>query len=124
MIDEDIHAWDTGDDDSPALDLKMEEWAEREWATWLEENLTFPFRAKREHDEADALFTDAADPEPFGQGQEMSVVGLEPGEDQEDAADGGDKATRDHQGGQVDSHGKASLANVRGVSATPRWRQP
>ena len=77
--------WDAGEKnyDDAAFDLKCEEWAERDWASWLESNLSFPFKAKREEDEDDAYFTDVADHTPFRIGHTMEVVGLDE-EDEED----------------------------------------
>ena len=80
MSEDNNHSWDE-DDGEELFELKMEEWAERDWATWLEDNLFFPFKAKREDDDAEAFFTDVADREPFRQGHAMDVFGLEPEED-------------------------------------------
>ena len=72
---EDIsHAWDADDGGEEAFDLKMEEWAERDWATWLEDTLSFPFVATREDDDDDAIFTDVAEREPFRQGHKMETA--------------------------------------------------
>jgi len=72
-------AWDT--DDADAFETKMEEWGERDWATWLGDHLSFPFKAKRAEDDDEAFFTDIADREPFRLGHKMEVLGLEPDDD-------------------------------------------
>ena len=72
-------AWDTNDLD--AYELKMEEWAARDWCHWLGQKLAFPFKAKREEDSDEAFFTDVAAVEPFRLGHTMDVVGMEPGEE-------------------------------------------
>jgi len=63
-----------------ALDRKYQEWQQRLWATWLNENLNFPFLVRRMEDDDDAYFTDIADHQPFRLGHEMKVIGI----DQED----------------------------------------
>jgi hypothetical protein len=72
-------AWDSNAAD--AFEAKMDEWEKRNWATWLGDHLSFPFKAKREEDDDDAFFTDVADREPFRLGHKMDVLGLEPDED-------------------------------------------
>jgi len=81
MSEDNSHAWDSDDGDTEAFDLKMEEWAERDWASWLEDNLSFPFTAKREDDDDDAFFLAASKRETFRLGHKMEVVALEPDED-------------------------------------------
>jgi hypothetical protein len=73
-------AWDT--DDGDAFELKMEEWEERDWATWLENNLTFPFAAVREDDNGEAFAAGLAKVGPLSLGHKMDVLALEPGEDE------------------------------------------
>lgn len=63
-----------------AFDKKYQEWQQRPWETWLNENLSFPFIVKRMEDDDDAYFTDIADHQPFRLGHEMKVIGI----DQED----------------------------------------
>ena len=51
MNNEDIHLWDgEGEDAEDAFDLKYEEWEQRDWMTWLAENLVFPFKVTRQED--------------------------------------------------------------------------
>ena len=55
------HLWDgEGDKASEAFEEKMEEWEERDWMTWLKENLAFPFKVIREEDDDDAYFLEGA----------------------------------------------------------------
>ena len=56
---------------------KYDEWMERDWLEWLNENLTFPFLAKREEDVDDAYFTDIAKHEPFRLGHIMEVISID-----------------------------------------------
>ena len=56
---------------------KYDEWMERDWLEWLNENLTFPFLAKREEDDDDAYFTDIAKHEPFRLGHIMEVISID-----------------------------------------------
>ncbi len=77
------HLWDgEGDEASEAFEEKMEEWEERDWMTWLKENLAFPFKVIREEDDDDAYFLEGADKAPFRLGHTMELLGLE--EDEED----------------------------------------
>lgn len=51
MNNEDIHLWDgEGEYAEDAFDLKYEEWEQRDWMTWLAENLVFPFKVTRQED--------------------------------------------------------------------------
>jgi len=59
------------------FDRKYEEWEKRDWMTWFEQNLSFPFAVERMEDDDDALFTDVADREPFRLGHKMTVLALE-----------------------------------------------
>ena len=55
------HLWDgEGDKASEAFDEKMEEWEERDWMTWLKENLAFPFKVITEIWDTD--YTDTEEP--------------------------------------------------------------
>ena len=56
---------------------KFKEWQERDWLTWLNEKLIFPFMVTRTEDEEDAFFTDVAKTEPFRLGHTMKVLNLE-----------------------------------------------
>ncbi len=62
-----------------AYDKKYQEWKTRNWARWLNENLSFPFTVKRKDDEDDAYFTDIAKHEPFRLGHIMEVLGVKEG---------------------------------------------
>ena len=57
-----------------AFERKFAEWEERDWMTWLEDVLSFPFMVERVEDHDDAYFTDVAEHEPFRLGHEMKVV--------------------------------------------------
>ena len=70
-------SWDADEGGEEAFDLKMEEWAKRDWAMWFDRNLSFPFRAKREEDDDDAFFMGGAQKKPFRLGHEMDVLGVE-----------------------------------------------
>lgn len=84
MSNDDDHSWDLGESskdnlplDDELFDRKCEEWDRRDWMTWFEKNLSFPFEAKRVEDDDDTFFTDVAEREPFRLGHKMTVVGLE-----------------------------------------------
>ena len=74
-------SWDSGEG-SDSFDRKMEEWEARDWTAWLRGKLTFPFEAKREDDDDDAIFSAASQREPFRLGHKMKVVALDPEEDE------------------------------------------
>jgi len=57
-----------------AFDLKYEEWEKRDWAVWLNTNLSFPFEVKREEDMEENPFE--PDDGPFSVGRRMKVTGL------------------------------------------------
>jgi len=85
MRNHDDHSWDlaeTSEGNLPAneelFDRKCEQWERRDWMTWLEQNLSFPFEVERMEDDDDAYFTDIADREPFRLGHKMTVLALEP----------------------------------------------
>lgn len=63
--------------DNEAFDIKCEEWKQRDWVAWLNENLSFPFEVRRVEDEDDAYFTDIADKEPFRLGHIFKVLKAE-----------------------------------------------
>jgi hypothetical protein len=76
------HDWDRDGADT-AYEKKFEEWEKRDWPKWLAQNLTLPFKALREDDDDDAIFTDAAD-DLFRLHHKMEVVGI----DEDDVNDG------------------------------------
>jgi hypothetical protein len=59
-----------------AHDRKFHEWEKRDWMTWLEQNLSFPFTVERKEDDDDAYFTDIATREPFRLGHKMKVLSI------------------------------------------------
>ena len=59
------------------FEKKFSEWEKRDWYKWLNDNLTFPFLAKRVEDDDDAYFTDVAKYEPFRLGHIMTVLSVE-----------------------------------------------
>jgi len=67
-------------DNEDAFDRKCHDWQKRNWVSWLQDHLTFPFMAERMEDEDDAYFTEVAKREPFSLGHIMKVVGIEPEE--------------------------------------------
>jgi hypothetical protein len=84
MSNDDDHSWDLAETregnvpgDEESFDRKYDQWEKRDWMTWLEENLSFPFQAERKEDDDDAYFTDVADHEPFRLGHKMTVLALE-----------------------------------------------
>jgi len=64
------------DENCDAWDKKYEEWKERDWEGWLDENLNFPFEVKRVEDDDSAFFTDLSN-EPFRLGHKFKVLSLE-----------------------------------------------
>jgi len=66
--------WDSDSDDGEAFDVKYAEWEKRDWESWLEKNLAFPFEVKREEDMEENPF----DPKrgPFAVGRRIKVMGL------------------------------------------------
>ena len=72
------HLWDgAGVKAAKAFERKCMEWQQRDWMTWLAENLVFPFTVIREEDEDEAYFQEGADEAPFRLGHTMEVLGLE-----------------------------------------------
>ncbi len=70
--------WDAeGDEAGDAFDVKYEEWEQRDWMTWLAQNLAFPFKATREEDIEDADLEQGAAPRLFQVGDTMEILGLE-----------------------------------------------
>jgi hypothetical protein len=61
-----------------AFNRKFRIWECRDWAAWLNRNLSFPFTAKRTDDDDDAYFTDIAEHEPFRLGHRMMIVEIRP----------------------------------------------
>ncbi len=75
MSTESEHVWDgTGEKATKAFERKRAEWRQRDWMTWLPDNLSFPFTATR-RDDAHFHEDDAEDP--FRLGHTMQVLGLE-----------------------------------------------
>ena len=63
------------------MDKKCQEWEDRNWKKWLNENLSFPFTVIRKEDEDDAYFTDIAKYAPFRLGHKMTVLKIFSDED-------------------------------------------
>lgn len=72
-------SWDEGNEEF--WEEKYQEWEERDWLTWLEANLSFPFEVERKDDQDDAYSSKGVCTEPFRLGHRMKVVGLEEYED-------------------------------------------
>jgi len=70
-------SWD--EDNEELLDQKFIEWEKRDWESWLNDNLTFPFEVKREEDEEG--FGGRASKSLFGIGHKMNVISLEEDDD-------------------------------------------
>lgn len=76
------HLWDgDGEDADDAFERKLEEWEQRDWMTWLAENLVFPFKATREEDMDDIDYHKSPAGSPFQVGHTMEILGLD-GEDE------------------------------------------
>jgi hypothetical protein len=60
-----------------AFKRKHQEWAKRDWMTWLSEHLTFPFNVTRKEDEDDAYFEKGTAGAVFRLGHTMKAVELE-----------------------------------------------
>jgi len=69
-------SWDD-DDNYVGFNQKCKDWEKREWASWLSENLTFPFDVKREEDDDDAYFSEIAKTAPFRLGHVFTVIGID-----------------------------------------------
>ena len=67
-------SWDGGS--RRLWNLKYAEWEKREWRSWLQEHLSFPFEVKRVEDSDEAYFTDIADKEPFRLDHVMKALSL------------------------------------------------
>ena len=67
-------SWDEGNDE--LWDKKYEEWENREWLEWLEDNLTLPFEVKRQEDMSENPFAHNRE-KPFSVGHVMKVISLE-----------------------------------------------
>ena len=66
MSNQNGHLWDgTGVKTAKDFGRKCAEWQERDWMTWLAENLVFPFTATREEDDDEAYFQEGAAQAPF-----------------------------------------------------------
>ena len=77
-------SWDLEESDRGNLpqneelfERKYAEWEQRDWFTWLKDNLTFPFQVERVEDEDDAYFSDIADRELFRLGHVMKVLAID-----------------------------------------------
>jgi len=68
-------SWDD-DDNEDAWDEIYEQWVNRHWKTWLMNNLSFPFKVKREEDERD-FNPNYDDKEPFTLGHVFDIEGIE-----------------------------------------------
>jgi hypothetical protein len=68
-------SWDSDEGNEDLFDLKMEEWADRDWEEWLNKHLSFPFEARREEDMEDDLFGPMCSRR-FRVGQTLEVVGI------------------------------------------------
>lgn len=78
------HSWDSVESKEGNLpvneelfDKKYEQRERRDWMTWLQQNLSFPFEVDRMEDDDDTFFTDVAAHEPFRLGHKMTVLALE-----------------------------------------------
>ena len=82
MDNQNEHLWDgDGDDAGDAFDLKYAEWEQRDWMSWLAENLVFPFKVTREEDMDGADCEQGPPGNLFQVGHTMEIVGLD-GEDE------------------------------------------
>ncbi len=70
-------SWD--DDNEELFDQKYEEWKKRDWKSWLEQSLSFPFEARREEDESWSYYEGCVIDEKklFSVGHVMTVLGIE-----------------------------------------------
>ena len=66
-------SWD--EDNEELYDEKYSEWEGRDWESWLNENLTFPFEVKREEDEEG--YGGKKSKAFFGIGHTMKVLSVE-----------------------------------------------
>ena len=65
-------SWD--DDNDELFNKKYAEWKKRDWESWLNKNLTFPFEIKRVEDEEG--FGGLKSKKPFGIGHVMQVLSI------------------------------------------------
>ena len=73
-------SWDENNEE--AWDQKYEELEQRDWESWLNDHLSFPFEVKREEeDDDDAMFTDVAEHVPFRLGHVMKVLEIDDNDD-------------------------------------------
>ena len=70
-------SWD--EDNEELFDEKYSEWEERDWESWLNENLTFPFEIKREEDGEE--WGDKKSKKLFGIGHTMEVLSINEDDD-------------------------------------------
>lgn len=72
-------SWDD-DDNEEAWEKKYEEWEKGDWLVWLKNNLSFPFRVKREEDE-ESFFRKDVGRRSFDVGHTMEALGIEEEDD-------------------------------------------
>jgi hypothetical protein len=70
-------SWD--EDNEDLYDEKFSEWEERDWESWLNRNLSFPFEVKREED-GDG-WGDIKSSKPFSYGHIMEALSIEKEDD-------------------------------------------
>ena len=70
-------SWD--EDNEELFDEKYSEWEERDWESWLNDNLTFPFEIKREEDAEE--WGDKKTKKLFGIGHTMEVLSINEDDD-------------------------------------------
>jgi hypothetical protein len=68
-------SWDVNN--NKLFDEKFEEWEERDWEEWFEDNLEFPFMVTRKEDMSDNPFSEDEKNKPFQLGNTMKVVEIE-----------------------------------------------
>ena len=66
-------SWD--EDNEDLFDEKYAEWEERDWKSWLKQNLTIPFKVNRVEDFG-ADFNSPKSKTPFGVGRVMDVLSI------------------------------------------------
>lgn len=79
LVDEHVKAFDAAwnnTENRKAFYQKSCEWEKRQWKKWLEENLTFPFKVRREDDENGPCFADIGRRELFRLGHTFEVLGI------------------------------------------------
>ena len=70
-------SWD--EDNEELYDEKYSEWEDRDWESWLNKKLTFPFEVKREEDEEG--YSGKKSKALFGVGHTMEVLSIEEDDD-------------------------------------------